>query len=310
MSIAGVNVQVAGHPAGCTCASCCRLQANDANSPSSSSSASSVARDTSQSTAAAAKSSPGTASFADRVNLSPEARAVVDDLKARDREVRAHEAAHQAAAAGLAGAASFSFETGPDGVQYAVGGEVPISTSTASSNPVAALRTAETVERAALAPAQPSGQDLAVAAAARAMAAQAQRDIVRDAISGQSASDAPASTPDETSKAAPPSPPPPAPAPRSVPPPQASSPVVDQSEIQANPVAAVGAPHPPSPSQAPPVAAPVVERTQVAAPAPATEARRGSEAKQPRAISWVTRVERAYASLQSPPLPSLFHHTA
>jgi len=45
-------------------------------------------------------------------------------LKARDREVRAHEAAHTAAAGSLAkGGPSFTFQRGSDGRLYAVGGE-------------------------------------------------------------------------------------------------------------------------------------------------------------------------------------------
>ena len=55
---------------------------------------------------------------------------VVSELKARDQVVRAHEAAHLAAGAGIVTrGASFSYQTGPDGQRYAVGGEVGINTS-------------------------------------------------------------------------------------------------------------------------------------------------------------------------------------
>jgi len=48
----------------------------------------------------------------------------VEQLKQRDREVRAHEMAHVAAGAGVVtSGASYSYETGPDGRRYAVGGE-------------------------------------------------------------------------------------------------------------------------------------------------------------------------------------------
>ena len=40
---------------------------------------------------------------------------IVAQLQTRDRQVRSHEAAHQAAGGSLAGAASFSYERGPDG---------------------------------------------------------------------------------------------------------------------------------------------------------------------------------------------------
>ena len=62
----------------------------------------------------------------------------VQELKTRDREVRAHEAAHLAAAGSLAiGGASYSYQRGPDGVQYAVGGEVSIDTSAVEGDPEA-----------------------------------------------------------------------------------------------------------------------------------------------------------------------------
>jgi len=111
----------------------------------------------------------------DRVTLSPRARAgaeerltpeqqrVVADRVHRDAEVRAHEAAHQAAGGELAGAASFTFERGPDGRSYAVGGEVPIRLREGRT-PEETVALAQRVRRAALAPASPSAQDLAVAA--------------------------------------------------------------------------------------------------------------------------------------------------
>ncbi len=52
----------------------------------------------------------------------------------RDREVRAHEMAHLAAAGGLASSgATFTYQHGPDGVSYAIGGEVKIDTSSGSN---------------------------------------------------------------------------------------------------------------------------------------------------------------------------------
>jgi hypothetical protein len=103
---------------------------------------------------------------------------VIRELKQRDSEVRAHEAAHLAAAGGIAtSGASFSYQQGPDGARYAIGGEVSIDTSPVSGDPAATIRKADTIRRAALAPAQPSGPDLAAAASATAMAAQAQAEL-------------------------------------------------------------------------------------------------------------------------------------
>ena len=87
-------------------------------------------------------------------------------MKKKDREVRAHERAHRAAGGTLTGPAQYEYVRGPDGQQYAVSGEVSIDVSRANS----AAATAEKMEaviRAALAPANPSAQDLAVAAQAR-----------------------------------------------------------------------------------------------------------------------------------------------
>ncbi len=116
--------------------------------------------------------------------LTNEQRAQMQALKGRDREVRAHEAAHMAAAGGLArGGASFSYETGPDNRRYAVGGEVSIDTSPGKT-PEETLQKAQTIRAAAQAPAKPSQQDLAVAASAGQMAAEARAELAARSPSG------------------------------------------------------------------------------------------------------------------------------
>lgn len=102
---------------------------------------------------------------------------VVQRLAARDREVRAHEHAHVAAAAGLAGSPSFSYVTGPDAQRYAVSGEVKIDDSVENGDPEATIIKMEQVKKSALAPAKPSGQDKAVAASADASIRQAEADM-------------------------------------------------------------------------------------------------------------------------------------
>jgi hypothetical protein len=104
---------------------------------------------------------------------------VVQQLNARDREVRQHEMAHQAAGAGFTGAVSYSYQSGPDGRLYAVGGDVSIDTSPVGGDPEATLEKAEAIIRAAMAPAEPSPQDYQVAASARAMAAEARAELAR-----------------------------------------------------------------------------------------------------------------------------------
>ncbi|MCZ6755557.1 MAG: putative metalloprotease CJM1_0395 family protein [Gemmatimonadetes bacterium] len=102
---------------------------------------------------------------------------VVQELQVRDREVRAHEAAHQSAGGSVTGGAKFTFVVGPDGRRYAVGGEVSIDVSAVPGEAEATIQKMQTVIRAALAPANPSSQDQAVAATARAIAASAQQQL-------------------------------------------------------------------------------------------------------------------------------------
>ncbi|MCW9014426.1 MAG: putative metalloprotease CJM1_0395 family protein [Gammaproteobacteria bacterium] len=103
---------------------------------------------------------------------------ILQQLQARDREVRAHEAAHIAAGRPyVLSGPSYTFQRGPDGRSYAIGGEVQLDVSEVSNNPEASLTKAETVRQAALAPIEPSPQDLRVAANATQMAAQARIEI-------------------------------------------------------------------------------------------------------------------------------------
>lgn len=111
---------------------------------------------------------------------SAEVLAQISQLKARDGEVRAHESAHIAAGGRyITGGASYSYQKGPDGAQYAVGGEVGIDSSPLPGRPEETAEKMRIVRAAALAPSDPSGADLAVAAAAAQAEAQALADMVR-----------------------------------------------------------------------------------------------------------------------------------
>lgn len=104
----------------------------------------------------------------------------IQALKARDSEVRAHERAHMNVARGIAtSGASFTYQAGPDGKRYAIGGEVQIDISPVPGDPEATLRKAETIRRAALAPASPSSQDHSVAASAAGMAITARIELLQ-----------------------------------------------------------------------------------------------------------------------------------
>lgn len=99
--------------------------------------------------------------------LSDDEKKRVQELKKIDREVRTHEQAHLAAAGGLSrGGASFTYTKGPDSKRYATGGEVSIEISPVDGNPKETIRRMQQLRRAALAPADPSGQDRSVAAKA------------------------------------------------------------------------------------------------------------------------------------------------
>ncbi|MFK8066820.1 MAG: putative metalloprotease CJM1_0395 family protein [Gammaproteobacteria bacterium] len=107
-------------------------------------------------------------------NLDEKEKQQVQKLKERDREVRSHEQAHKSAAGGLAGAITYQYKTGPDGKQYVTEGEVEIDTAPVRDDPEATVRKAKQIQKAATAPAEPSAQDMQVAAQAFAMEQQAQ----------------------------------------------------------------------------------------------------------------------------------------
>lgn len=102
----------------------------------------------------------------------------VRELQSIDRNVKAHEAAHQAAGGGLAGAASFSYTRGPDNQMYATAGEVPIRMQKGRT-PEETIANARQVVAAAMAPADPSPQDYRVAANALKMEFEARAEATK-----------------------------------------------------------------------------------------------------------------------------------
>jgi hypothetical protein len=108
----------------------------------------------------------------------------IEKLKLRDREVRAHEMAHQSAGGQYAGSASYSYTSGPDNKRYAVGGSVDIESSPAKT-PEETVKKADQIKRAAMAPAQPSGADLQIAAKATRMKMEAQSELNQKEIKGE-----------------------------------------------------------------------------------------------------------------------------
>jgi len=102
------------------------------------------------------------------------------ELQRRDQEVRTHEQAHARVGGQYAGAPSYQFVRGPDGQLYAVGGSVSIDTSPVEGDPEATLAKMDQVRRAALAPAEPSAQDLAIASRASTLAQQARSELMME----------------------------------------------------------------------------------------------------------------------------------
>lgn len=119
---------------------------------------------------------------------------VVQDLKKRDAEVRTHEQAHKTAGGQYAGSPAFEMTKGPDDQSYATGGHVNIDVSAIPDDPQATLNKMMQIKSAALAPAEPSAQDLKVAAKADMVAAAARRELSQSAT--------PATDSSETTKTA------------------------------------------------------------------------------------------------------------
>lgn len=142
-----------------------------------------------------------------KFELSEEDQKVVAELKARDVEVRAHEQAHLSAGAGIVtGGPTYSYQTGPDGQKYAIGGEVQI-VSSAESTPEETISKMQQVIRAALAPAEPSSQDRQVASSASKIQAQARAELyqqtteqISEKIEGKNNTDSEINTPTENSE--------------------------------------------------------------------------------------------------------------
>ncbi len=106
--------------------------------------------------------------------LSSQDTQLIEKLKTIDQNVRAHEQAHISAGGNLVrGGATFQYQKGPDGKQYAVAGEVKIDASPIPDNPQATITKMQQVSRAALAPSDPSPQDRKVASEASQIQARA-----------------------------------------------------------------------------------------------------------------------------------------
>ncbi len=112
--------------------------------------------------------------------LAPQDRAVVEQLRQRDAQVRQEENAHAGGAGSLAGPISYVYQRGPDGRQYAVGGSVPITVRSVTGDPNEARRLGGKLAAAALAATNPSAADLAAASRAYRFGAAETTDFRAD----------------------------------------------------------------------------------------------------------------------------------
>ncbi|PIE74633.1 MAG: SprA-related family protein [Deltaproteobacteria bacterium] len=112
--------------------------------------------------------------------LTPHQKKIIEYLKARDMEVKNHEMAHIAAGGSyIRRGAKYQYEKGPDGILYAVSGDVLIDTSPIPGNPRATISKMDTIINAALAPANPSAADKAIASQASSSKIKAQDEIIK-----------------------------------------------------------------------------------------------------------------------------------
>ncbi|MEM9913358.1 MAG: putative metalloprotease CJM1_0395 family protein [Planctomycetota bacterium] len=126
----------------------------------------------------------------------------VEELQARDREVRQHEQAHKAAAGQYATSGpTYSYQEGPDGKRYAVGGSVGIDASP-EATPEETIAKMQVVRRAALAPAEPSSQDRKVAAQASRTEQQARAELAEQRTDEPDGDDAANANPETTNTSA------------------------------------------------------------------------------------------------------------
>lgn len=109
----------------------------------------------------------------------PEEITTIQRLKAIENEVIAHEQAHKSAGGSIAGPASYSYAVGPDGKRYINGGEVSLRTP-ATDDKQQKIQLLNRVKQAALAPAQPSAQDISVAAGASSEQINLSAEIQRE----------------------------------------------------------------------------------------------------------------------------------
>ncbi len=133
--------------------------------------------------AGAASSTQPTSSVA-MIGSTQDERAIaleIQKLQQREKAVIAHEQAHKAAGGQYAGPATYTYTLGPDKKDYISGGEVSIDVSD-ESTPQKTIPKMQQVRAAALAPMDPSAQDMSVAATATQKEADARQEVYAEQV--------------------------------------------------------------------------------------------------------------------------------
>lgn len=100
---------------------------------------------------------------ANEQDMSERDQAALAQLRQRDAQVRQEENAHAGAAGSIAGPIVYTYQRGPDGRMYAVGGSVSINAQTFSNDPQEARALGARIAAAANAATNPSGADMRAA---------------------------------------------------------------------------------------------------------------------------------------------------
>lgn len=106
----------------------------------------------------------------------PEVKQEIRQLQMTEQEVIKHEQAHKSVGGELTGPVSYTYTNGPDDKRYIDGGEVSIQMKEGAT-PEETLTILQRVRAAALAPADPSPQDLRVASSATSQMQQVRSEI-------------------------------------------------------------------------------------------------------------------------------------
>ncbi len=108
--------------------------------------------------------------------LSEKDEEMIVRLEERDREVRQHEQTHAAALGPYGGRIQYSYQQGPDGKMYAVGGSIEVYVGNGPT-PEATLTRARQTRQAAMAASDPSSADSSVAMEAATLEQKALRQL-------------------------------------------------------------------------------------------------------------------------------------